>query len=106
MLARLSTQKLVLRGCWATDAHGFWSLSPEMIRKVERRYVPGTLILETTYSESTGAVATVTDFMTIRKKHSCLVRIVRGIKGRQSHDNFIFSALRLRRWRAENRQLK
>ncbi len=64
-----------------TDAHGFWSLSPKMIRKVERRYVPGTLILETTYCQSTGAVATVTDFMTIRKKHSCLVRIVRGIKG-------------------------
>ena len=65
-----------------TRANGFWSLSPKSIRKIERRYLPGTLILQTTFVESTGAVATVTDFMTIRAKHSCLVRIVRGIKGR------------------------
>ena len=63
-------------------AHGFWSLSARTIRKVERRYLPGTLILQTTYNESTGAITSVTDFMTIREKHSCLMRIVRGIKGR------------------------
>ncbi len=65
-----------------THAHGFWSLSAKQIRRVERQYLLGTLILETTYSESTGAVTSVADFMSIRDKHSCLVRIVRGIKGR------------------------
>jgi len=63
-------------------AHGFWSISRTTTGKIARRYLPGTLIVETTYSESTGAVASVTDFMTIREKHSCLVRVVRGIKGR------------------------
>ncbi|MFZ0319746.1 MAG: trehalase-like domain-containing protein [Candidatus Sulfotelmatobacter sp.] len=64
------------------SSHGFWLISPPTPRKIERRYLPGTLVVETTYSESTGAVALVTDFMTIREKHSCLIRVVRGIKGR------------------------
>ncbi|MGA9527879.1 MAG: glycoside hydrolase family 15 protein [Terriglobales bacterium] len=72
------------------SAHGFWSLSPSTFRKVERQYLPGTLILQTTYTGAAGAVAIVTDFMTIREKHSCLVRIVRGIKGR-SHLTTVFS---------------
>ncbi len=65
-----------------SSSHGFWSISPTTTRTIERRYLPGTLIVETTYSEATGAVASVTDFMTIREKHSCLIRVVRGIKGR------------------------
>ena len=80
MLARFRLRSLF---CEAAGNRCTWFLVAfsKMIRKVERRYAPGTFILETTYSQSTGAVATVTDFMTIRKKHSCLVRIVRGIKG-------------------------
>jgi GH15 family glucan-1,4-alpha-glucosidase len=65
-----------------SSSHGFWSISPTTTGKIERRYLPGTLIVETTYTQSTNEVASVTDFMTIRKKHSCLIRVVRGIKGR------------------------
>lgn len=63
------------------DAHGSWVLSPKTARGVKRRYLPGTLIIETTYVQPRGAVATVTDFMPIRNKHSCMVRIVRGVAG-------------------------
>ena len=65
-----------------SSSHGFWSIAPTVTGKIERRYLPGTLIVETTYTESTGAIASVTDFMTIREKHSCLIRLVRGIRGR------------------------
>ena len=65
-----------------SEAHGFWSISPKSTGRIERRYIPGTLIVETTYSQTSGAVVSVTDFMTIGAKYSCVVRIVRGIKGR------------------------
>lgn len=65
-----------------TKANGEWSLAPTASSQTKRRYLPRTLILETTYSLNSGSVATTTDFMTIRDRHSCLVRIVRGIEGR------------------------
>jgi GH15 family glucan-1,4-alpha-glucosidase len=75
--------------CWpnfASDAcfasllgsteNGHWSLSPT--RKsigTTRRYLPHTLILETTVQVSGGKVV-ITDFMPIRGKHSDLIRVV------------------------------
>lgn len=64
-----------------TNEQGEWSLSPKTFRRVDQRYLPGTLIVETTYTQHSGAVASVTDFMTVQNGLSSVVRIVRGIKG-------------------------
>jgi carbohydrate kinase (thermoresistant glucokinase family) len=62
-------------GCWAMHAAG---------RKahVSRRYLPGTVVLETTIRTATG-MATVTDFMPRPARDGTheLVRIVRGVHG-------------------------
>jgi GH15 family glucan-1,4-alpha-glucosidase len=62
--------------------HGRWRLAPagETV-EISRRYRPDTLILETTFTTSTGAV-TVIDFMPPRGEASDLVRLVRGDRGR------------------------
>ncbi|MGH9511842.1 MAG: glycoside hydrolase family 15 protein [Terriglobales bacterium] len=65
-----------------TEKHGAWSLSPTVIDRARRRYLPGTLISETTYTQPNGAVCSVTDFMPVRDRYSCVVRIVRGLAGR------------------------
>jgi GH15 family glucan-1,4-alpha-glucosidase len=67
-----------------TDANGIWSLAPKSWRGTSRRYLPGTLVLETTYTQRFGARVTVTDHMPVRDGNSCVVRIVRGIQGRCS----------------------
>lgn len=64
-----------------TKEQGEWSLSPKIIKSIDQRYLPGTLIVETTYIQHSGAVASVTDFMAVRNRRSCVVRIVRGMKG-------------------------
>src|SRR3954469_12920405 len=38
------------------DAAGHWSIRPAGDYSVERRYVPGTLVIETTYMTETGQV--------------------------------------------------
>ncbi len=64
-----------------TPEHGRWLIAPEgEIRRVQRRYLPGTLVLETEFETAEGA-ATVTDFMPLRRKFPDLVRIVRGKRG-------------------------
>lgn len=64
-----------------TEAHGRWLLAPKPVRRHSRRYLPRSMVLETTYRQKPGCVATVTDFMPVRDKHSCVVRTVRGLKG-------------------------
>jgi GH15 family glucan-1,4-alpha-glucosidase len=64
-----------------TEENGIWSLAPKSGRKSSRRYLPGTLVLETTHVQPFGARVTVTDFMPRRNSHSSVVRIVRGIQG-------------------------
>src|SRR6185503_14807123 len=51
------------------------------VTKVTRRYRPDTLILETTFETSDGAV-TLIDFMPIRGRNPDCVRIVEGVRGR------------------------
>jgi len=63
------------------ESNGVWSLNPKSWRSTTRRHIPGTLVLETTYSQLLGATVTVTDFMPKRDGHSCVIRIVRGIWG-------------------------
>jgi GH15 family glucan-1,4-alpha-glucosidase len=64
-----------------TRDHGRWALAPETeIKKVQRRYRPGTLVLETEYYTDSGAVRLI-DFMPPRTRTPELIRIVEGMSG-------------------------
>jgi GH15 family glucan-1,4-alpha-glucosidase len=60
---------------------GRWQLAPaaDAVR-VERRYVPGTLVLETTFHTAEGAVRVI-DCMPIRGEAPDVVRVVEGVSG-------------------------
>jgi GH15 family glucan-1,4-alpha-glucosidase len=61
--------------------HGRWQIAPEgEIREVRRRYIDGTLILETEYETGQG-VARLTDFMPPRTEAPDIMRIVEGVEG-------------------------
>jgi GH15 family glucan-1,4-alpha-glucosidase len=60
--------------------NGFWSLCPEGSCQVKRRYIPGTLVLETVF-EVEGGSCRLTDGMLIGEKHPMLVRYLEGIHG-------------------------
>jgi len=61
--------------------NGRWLLAPKSATcSVTRRYLPGSLILETTFSVG-GASARVTDFMALKEGNSTLIRIAEGIEG-------------------------
>ncbi len=65
-----------------TPQHGRWQLGPAApARASRRRYLPGTLVLETVYEAPDGALA-VTDFMPVRDRLPELVRIVEGRSGK------------------------
>ena len=65
-----------------TEDHGFWRIAPtEKIDEVTRKYRDSTLVLETTFSTDSGEVCVI-DFMPPRAKHSRVIRIVRGVRGR------------------------
>ena len=64
-----------------TPEHGRWVLRPAgHIRKTERRYRDGTLVLETEYDTPEGVVV-VTDCMPLREQHPNVVRLVEGKAG-------------------------
>ena len=64
-----------------TPQHGRWLLAPtEPVLRTERRYLPGTLILETTHTTASGQVRII-DFMPPRGEAPDIVRIVEGISG-------------------------
>ncbi len=72
-----------------TPDHGRWRIAPQDgVRAVRRRYLPGTLVLETVFETDTGTVS-LTDLMpsrlpgtpSAREDTSDLVRIVRGLSG-------------------------
>ena len=48
------------------DKGGYFLVAPTGVRSVERRYIPGTNVLETTFVTDTGT-AILTDFMPIRE---------------------------------------
>jgi GH15 family glucan-1,4-alpha-glucosidase len=63
------------------DEHGCWTMYPRVpVRRIERRYRPGTLILETDY-ECDGGKVRLIDFMPFGPKHGSLFRIVEGLEG-------------------------
>ncbi|MGW2652165.1 glycoside hydrolase family 15 protein [Streptomyces sp. NPDC001478] len=67
-----------------TPEHGSWGLCPTAPdAHVRRRYLPGTLVLETTWTTRTGEVH-VLDFMPTRAPGTGtpqLIRVVRGVRG-------------------------
>ncbi|GCB04707.1 glycoside hydrolase family 15 protein [Ralstonia sp. SET104] len=75
-----------------TPDHGRWRIAPAApqgeVRTIRRRYLPGTLVLETVFETDTGSVS-VTDLMTVRPAGTAtprddtsdLIRIVRGLSG-------------------------
>ena len=63
------------------DSHGRWKIAPvDPGVRISRRYLPDTLILETTFETATGAVRMV-DFMPPRGHASDIVRLVTGKSG-------------------------
>jgi GH15 family glucan-1,4-alpha-glucosidase len=101
LLSNLSTGSLVARGgsvdwlCFprfdseaihaallGTEDNGRWLLAPALpdALVLERRYVPSTFVLETTWQVSTGQVL-VSDFMPVGEDRSSLVRRVTGLRG-------------------------
>jgi GH15 family glucan-1,4-alpha-glucosidase len=64
-----------------TPDNGRWLLAPrEEVRATRRRYLPGTLVLQTEFETAGGAV-TVTDFMPGRDDAPKVVRLVEGKRG-------------------------
>jgi GH15 family glucan-1,4-alpha-glucosidase len=65
-----------------TAENGFWRIKPaDKIVSIQRRYQPGTMIVETTFITEDGEVC-LTDFMPPRGEHSDIVRMVKGIRGK------------------------
>ncbi|MDA8072843.1 MAG: glycoside hydrolase family 15 protein [Actinomycetota bacterium] len=66
------------------ESNGRWQLAPlGGVRRVQRRYRAGTLVLDTELETDTGAVR-ITDFMPHRDGHAGVVRIVEGVAGHVS----------------------
>src|SRR5918994_2210203 len=64
------------------EEHGRWLLAPAgKIRRIQRRYREGTLVLETDYETDEGAV-TLIDCMPPRSQEPDLVRMVVGRRGK------------------------
>ncbi|MBW3602162.1 MAG: glycoside hydrolase family 15 protein [Actinobacteria bacterium] len=64
------------------DDHGRWSLRPAGdVHRVRRRYLPGTLVLETEFETEDGCVR-VLDCMPPRDGLPDLARVVEGVRGR------------------------
>src|SRR5580658_3130135 len=60
--------------------NGHWSIAPKAAARCSRRYLPHTLVVETTFETDTGS-ALLLDFMPLRERTAHLIRIVRGIRG-------------------------
>jgi GH15 family glucan-1,4-alpha-glucosidase len=71
-----------MAGLLGRDEHGCWRIHPGAeVRSVQRRYRPGTMILDTDW-HCDGGVVRVTDFMPVGdSERSSVVRIVEGLEG-------------------------
>lgn len=64
-----------------TDDHGHWTVAPTSeVTAVERRYRPGTLVLETDMTTASGRIRIV-DAMPRREGYPTVVRVVHGLDG-------------------------
>jgi len=64
-----------------TREHGHWSIAPRAEARVTRRYRPNTLVLESHFETEDGA-ATLIDFMPPGGRHSTIIRLVVGTRGK------------------------
>ena len=65
-----------------TSRAGRWQIRPtDPAARITRRYLPGTMVLETTFETAEGS-AVLTDFMPIGATSSSVVRIAQGVRGR------------------------
>ncbi len=65
-----------------TRDHGYWKIAPAgKVKAIRRQYEAHTLVVETTFETKDGEVCVV-DFMPPRAKHSHVVRMVRGVRGK------------------------
>ncbi|MBV8951125.1 MAG: glycoside hydrolase family 15 protein, partial [Actinobacteria bacterium] len=61
---------------------GRWLLAPQGgVRRVERRYLPGTVVLETVFETDDGVVRVV-DGMPVHGRYPSVARMVQGVRGR------------------------
>jgi GH15 family glucan-1,4-alpha-glucosidase len=64
------------------ERHGRWRMAPAgPVRRVHRRYRPGTLVLETEFETDDGVVRVV-DCMPPRGREPDVARLVQGVRGR------------------------
>ena len=78
----VSIQATCFAALLGTPEHGRWLIAPVGgVRKVNRRYRPGTLVLETVFETEVGEVAVI-DFMPPRSQVPELIRVVEGRRGR------------------------
>ncbi len=72
----------VFAGLLGDHGNGRWSVAPVGgLRRTTRRYLPDTLVLESTFHADDGVVRLL-DFMPPRGRTADLVRIVEGVEGR------------------------
>ncbi len=66
-----------------TEDNGYWRIRPQGDFRTSRRYLPGSLVLETRFDTSSGS-AIVLDCMPVREEaeNTSIVRIVKGVSGR------------------------
>lgn len=65
-----------------TAGNGYWRIKPDgKITGTHRAYRDGTMILETHIANGHGEILLI-DYMPVRGKHSDIIRIVRGVRGR------------------------
>ena len=65
-----------------TKDHGYWKIAPTgKIKATKRRYLPNSLVVETTFTTDSGVVALL-DFMPPRGENSDVVRILRCLSGK------------------------
>jgi GH15 family glucan-1,4-alpha-glucosidase len=62
------------------DRHGHWRIAPAGPSRVQRRYLPDTLVLETEFAADSGS-ARLIDCMPPRDTDPVLVRMVEGLSG-------------------------
>jgi GH15 family glucan-1,4-alpha-glucosidase len=64
-----------------TAENGRWKIAPVEPAQITRRYLQDTLALETEFETATGKIL-LTDFMPVRKDHTCIVRMIAAVRGR------------------------
>jgi len=64
-----------------SQEHGRWLIAPKAEARITRQYRPDTLVLETNFETADGAV-TLIDFMPMHTRHSCIVLLVKGLRGK------------------------